>query len=57
MSKLVDWERDDLFHRPFDTMASFVWKNLSRHFVIRHDYPAYEYTTYVYRRPFGFEQP
>jgi hypothetical protein len=57
MSKLVDWERDDLFHRPFDTMASFVWKNLSRHFVIRHDYPAYEYITYVYRRPFGFEQP
>jgi hypothetical protein len=49
MSKHVDWERDDLFHLPLDEMASFVRANLSRHFVIRHDYPAYEYTTYVYR--------
>jgi SAM-dependent methyltransferase len=52
MSTLVDWERDDLFHLPFDVMAGFVSKRLSRHFVIRHDYQAYEYTTYVYRRPF-----
>jgi SAM-dependent methyltransferase len=51
MSKIVDWERDDLFHLPFDAMARFVAANLSRHFVIRHDYPAYEYTTYVYRSP------
>jgi len=51
MSKIVDWERDDLFHLPFDTMARFVAANLSRHFVIRHDYPAYEYATYVYRSP------
>jgi hypothetical protein len=34
-------------------MSSFVWKNLSRHFVVRHDYQAYEYTTYVYRHPFA----
>ena len=45
MSTLVDWERDDLFHLPFDVMATFVRKHLSRHFVIRHDYQAYEYTT------------
>lgn len=51
MSKHVDWERDDLFHLPFDDMAHFVKANLSRHFVIRHDYPAYEFTTYVYRTP------
>jgi SAM-dependent methyltransferase len=49
MSKLVDWERDDLFHVPFDAMADFVYRNLSRHFTIRHDYRLYEYTTYVYR--------
>ena len=49
MSKYVDWELDDLFHFPFDTMASFVVKNLSRHLVIRHDYRAYEWTAYVYR--------
>jgi SAM-dependent methyltransferase len=52
MSTLVDWERDDLFHLSFDVMAGFVGKHLSRHFVIRHDYQAYEYTTYVYRQPF-----
>jgi SAM-dependent methyltransferase len=49
MSTIVDWERDDLFHLPFDTLASFVTAALSRHFVIRHDYRLYEYTTYVYK--------
>lgn len=42
MSKIVDWEREDLFHLPFDTMARFVAEALSRHFIIRHDYGAYE---------------
>ena len=51
MSKIVDWERDDLFHVSFDTVAHFVGQQLSRHFVVRHDYRAYEYTTYVYRTP------
>jgi len=51
MSKQVDWERDDLFHLPFDLLASFLTKNISRHFVIRHDYGLYEYTAYVYREP------
>jgi SAM-dependent methyltransferase len=51
MSRLVDWERNDLFHLPFDTLAQHVGQALSRHFVIRHDYGAYEYTTYVYRAP------
>ena len=49
MSKQVDWERDDLFHLPFDSLASFLTKNLSRNFIFRHDYPLYEYTTYVYK--------
>src|SRR5262245_19181342 len=51
MSTIVDWERDDLFHLPFDEMARFVGAHLSRHFVIRHDYRGYEYTTFVYRTP------
>jgi SAM-dependent methyltransferase len=55
MSTLVDWERDDLFHLSLDEMSRFVGGHLSRHFVIRHDYQAYEYTTYVYRYPFHFE--
>ncbi|MEQ9412030.1 MAG: class I SAM-dependent methyltransferase [Fuerstiella sp.] len=50
MSKQVDWERDDLFHLPLDTMAGFVCRELSRDFVIRNDYGLYEFTTYVYHR-------
>ena len=49
MAKTVDWERDDLFHLPMDTLASFLVKKLSRNFVIRSDYGLYEYTTYLYR--------
>jgi len=50
MSSHVDWERDDLFHLPLDTMAAFVVKTFGRDFVIRNDYGLYEYTTYLYRR-------
>jgi len=49
MSKQVEWERDDLFHLPFDKLATFLVENISRSFLIRHDYPLYEYTTYVYK--------
>jgi SAM-dependent methyltransferase len=48
MSKHVDWERDDLFHMPFDTLAALLTRELSRDFVFRNDYGLYEYTTYVY---------
>ena len=51
MSKQVDWERDDLFHVPFDELATFLARDVSRHFTFRHDYGLYEYTTYVYREP------
>jgi len=49
MSKQVEWEREDLFHLPFDALASFLAKDISRNFTIRHDYGLYEYTTYVYK--------
>jgi len=49
MSKHVDWERDDLFHLPFDTLANFMKKELSRHFIIRNDYGLFEYTVYLYK--------
>jgi SAM-dependent methyltransferase len=51
MSPHVDWERDDLFHLPLDTMSAFVWSRLTRFFVVRHDYRACEYVTYLYRTP------
>lgn len=50
MSKHVDWERDDLFHLPFDLLAAFLKKDLTRHFIIRNDYGLYEYTVYVYKK-------
>jgi SAM-dependent methyltransferase len=53
MSKYLDWERDDLFHLPFDTLASFLDRKVSRHFTTRHDYGLFEYTTYVYKAPTG----
>jgi hypothetical protein len=49
MSKQVDWERQDLFHLPFDVLASFLVQDISRHFIFRQDYGLYEYTTYVYK--------
>lgn len=49
MSKHVDWERDDLFHLPFDLLAEFLTKEVSRNFIFRNDYRLYEYTSYVYR--------
>ena len=49
MSKIVDWERSDLFHVSLDELGIFLKKNLSRNFIIRNDYGLYEYTTYVYK--------
>jgi cyclopropane fatty-acyl-phospholipid synthase-like methyltransferase len=51
MSKQVDWEREDLFHLPMDLLTSFLKREISRHFVLRHEYGLYEYTTYIYRSP------
>jgi len=49
MSHHVDWQRDDLFHLPFDTLAGFLRTDVSRHFLFRADYGLYEYTAYIYR--------
>jgi len=51
MSTHVDWQRDDLFHVPTDTLGRFLVAQVSRHMLMRHDYGLYEYTTYVYRTP------
>ena len=49
MSKLVEWERDDLFHVSMDEIGLFLKNNLSKNFVIRNNYKLYEYTIYVYK--------
>jgi hypothetical protein len=51
MTKHVDWEREDLFHLPFDTLATFLKRSLTRHFVFRNDYATFDYTAYIYREP------
>jgi SAM-dependent methyltransferase len=48
MSQHVDWQRDELFHLPFDLIADFLTQELSRNIVFRSDYGLYEYTTYVF---------
>lgn len=51
MSHHVDWQREDLFHVPFDRMAEILQTNFSRHYLFRADYGLYEYTVYLYRSP------
>jgi len=51
MSKLVDWEREDLFHVSMDELGGYLAQELSRNFIFRNDYGLYEYTTYVYKQP------
>ncbi|HEV2805870.1 MAG TPA: class I SAM-dependent methyltransferase [Chthoniobacterales bacterium] len=49
MSSHVDWQREDLFHVPFDRMADILQMHLNRNYVFRADYGLYEYAVYVYK--------
>lgn len=49
MSKVLDYERDDLFHVSFDEVSQWVYDNLSPNFMIRQDYGLREFTMYVYK--------
>lgn len=47
-SPFVDWEREDLFHLPFDQILKFVNDELSRDFEVKAHYGGtYEYTIIV----------
>lgn len=50
MSKIVDWEREDLFHVSHDELSRFLCDNLTRDYIIRNDYGLYEYTVYVLKK-------
>ncbi len=50
MSKIVDWERDDLFHVSMDSLAAALIPRVGRTVTFRHDYGLYELTVYL-RRP------
>lgn len=47
-SNQVDNKEEDLFHLPFDSLAWFLTKQVSKHFLIRNDYGLEEYTVYLY---------
>ncbi|GAB6888650.1 class I SAM-dependent methyltransferase [Desulfothermus okinawensis JCM 13304] len=49
MSPFVDWFRNDLFYWSLDDICSFIVKECTRNFIIRHDYGLYEYTLYLYK--------
>lgn len=56
MTKHVDWEREDLFHLPFDLLASFLKKEASRNFIIRNDYGLFEYTVYLFNESYEWHK-
>ena len=47
----VDWQRDDLFHWPFDALAAFLKRDVTANYAFRADYGLYEYTCFIRRRP------
>ena len=47
MSKIVDWERDDLFHVSYDDLAKFLHKIAGRSIGFRADYGLYEVMAYA----------
>ena len=51
MSDQVDYRSDALYYANPGAVLNFCFSELSRHVMLRHDYPLYEYTVYVYRKP------
>ena len=49
MTSYVDYEAPHLCYLPPADMLDFCVRHLSRRVVIRHEYPLWEYTVYVYR--------
>jgi dTDP-4-amino-4,6-dideoxygalactose transaminase len=49
MSKVVDWEREDLFHASMDDMAQLLHGLAGRRVRMRADYGLYEFTCYAYK--------
>jgi hypothetical protein len=53
MSDQVDFRSPRLFYADAGAMLDFCRRELSRFVVLRHDYPLYEHTIYVYRHAPG----
>lgn len=53
MSKIVDWERDDLFHVSYDDLARFLTGLAGRSIGFRADYGLYELMAYALKQNVG----
>jgi dTDP-4-amino-4,6-dideoxygalactose transaminase len=53
MSKIVDWERDDLYHASMDEMAALLHELAGRRVRMRADYGLYEFSCYAWREHVG----
>ena len=51
MSKVVDWERSDLFYVPMDEVARLLHRLAGRRVRMRADHGLYDYTAYAYKAP------
>ena len=49
LTTYVDYEDSNLFYLSLAETMDFCIRNLGRRIVIRHDYPLWEYTVYVYK--------
>ncbi len=49
MSIFVDYKETHLYYADFSKLLPF-FRSLTRYFVIRHDYPLYEYSVYLYKK-------
>jgi len=49
LTSYVDYQDDHLFYKAPAETLDFCIRDLSRRAVIRHDYPLWEYTVYLYR--------
>ena len=51
MTEYVDWKDNNLYYCSIGDIVSFCVNNLSRWFVVRHDYQLWEFTMYIYKEP------
>lgn len=51
MTEYVEWKEDSLYYCSIGDIISFCVNNLSRWFVVSHDYQLWEFTMYIYKEP------
>ena len=52
ISEFVDYKYDGLYYQSIDSITNYIVNNLSRHFIIDHSSPLYEFTVCVYKEKY-----